>query len=119
MKDAIDRVLGRIVNYWKDDITRGIQYKLVVSIGSGFAEDKIEEIQFTFQDAVQAVAKKSKENIVTKQTLDYLIWCDVTKFDKSSKVYREVKKIFDKSNLGALRQVNINRKVILLKIDPS
>jgi len=119
MKDAIDRVLARIASYWKDDMTRGVQYKLVVSIGSGFSEDKTEEIQFAFQDAVQVVAKKSKENIVTKQTLDYLIWCDVNKFDKTSKVYREVKKVFDKANLGTLRQVNINRKMILLKIDPS
>ena len=30
--------------------------------------------------------KKSKENIATSQTLDYLLWCDPTKYDKSSKV---------------------------------
>ena len=118
MSDAIDKVLSRITNYWKSDIERGIQYKLVVNISTDFDEDQIEEIQFAFIDAVEEIANSSKENIITSQTIDYLIWCNPPKYDKSSKVYRYVKKAFKKAEVeGVLRKLNINRKMILLKVD--
>jgi len=73
-------------------------------------------------DAVEEIAKKSKENIATNQTLDYLLWCDPQKYDKSSKVYRKLKKQFnnfvEEEGVDAtLRKINVNRKMILLKVD--
>ncbi|MBT6470534.1 MAG: hypothetical protein HOK52_04665, partial [Candidatus Marinimicrobia bacterium] len=118
MNDAIDKVLSRITNYWKKDVDRGIQYKLIFNISTDFDEDQIEEIQFALMDAIEEMSKSSKENIVTNQTVDYLIWCDPKKYDKSSKVYRYVKKYFKKEETeGTLRKVNVNRKMILLKVD--
>ena len=85
-------------------------------------EDEAEGISFAFMDAVEEIAKKSKENIATTQTLDYLLWCDPEKYDKSSKVYRKLKKIFsnfveDEGVDATLRKINVNRKMILLKVD--
>jgi len=118
MNDAIDKVLSRITNYWKKDVKKGIQYKLVFNLSTDFDEDQIEEIQFAIMDAIEEMSKQSKENIVTDQTVDYLIWCDPEKYDKSSKVYRYVKKYFKKEETeGTLRKVNVNRKMILLKVD--
>jgi len=118
MNDAIDKVLSRITNYWKKDVEKGIQYKLVFNLSTDFDEDQIEEIQFALMDAIEEMSKQSKENIVTDQTVDYLIWCDPEKYDKSSKVYRYVKKYFKKEETeGTLRKVNVNRKMILLKVD--
>ena len=69
-------------------------------------------------DAIEEVSKKSKENIVTSQTLDYLIWCDNEKYNKSSKIYRYMKKYFkNEGTSGVLRRVNVNRKMVILKID--
>lgn len=118
LNGAIDNVLTRINNYWKTDLQVGVQYKVVISIGTHFNEDQIEDIQFAFMDAVEAMSKKSKENITTKQTIDYLIWCDPAKYDKSSKIYRDLKREFAKKGLdSSLKTININRKMILLKID--
>ena len=118
MNDAIDKVLSRITNYWKKDVDKGIQYKLIFNLSTDFDEDQIEEIQFALMDAIESMSKSSKENIVTAQTVDYLIWCDPKKYDKSSKVYRYVKKYFKKEETeGTLRKVNVNRKMILLKVD--
>ncbi len=118
MNDAIDKVLSRISNYWKDDLKRGIQYKLIVRITTDFDEDEVEEIQFAFADAVEEISNNYKENVITNQTLDYLLWCDHDKYDKSSKVYRYIKKAFTDAELDAvLRRININRKMILLKIE--
>jgi len=118
MNDAIDKVLARVTEYWKRDVDKGIQYKLIFNLSTDFDEDEIEEIQFALMDAIEEMSKSSKENIVTNQTVDYLIWCDPSKYDKSSKVYRYVKKYFKKEDTGGtLRKVNVNRKMILLKVD--
>ena len=118
MNDAIDKVLSRITNYWKQDVSKGLQYKLVFNLSTEFDEDQVEEIQFAIMDAIEDMTKNSKENIVTNQTVDYLIWCDPEEYDKSSKVYRAVKKSFsDEGTDGTLRKVTVNRKMILLKID--
>ena len=99
---------------------RGIQYKLIVSISENFSADQSEEISFVFSDMLEEFTKnkKYKENIVTAQTLDYLLWCDPDRFDKPTKLYRQIKKSF-KNNFvdGSLNKVNINRKLLVLKID--
>ena len=118
MNDAIDKVLARVTEYWKKDIKKGIQYKLIINLSTDFDEDEVEEIQFALMDAIEEISKASKENIVTNQTVDYLLWCDPGKYDKSSKVYRYVKKYFKQEDTsGTLRKVNVNRKMILLKVD--
>ena len=120
INDAVDKVLSRINDYWKEDMTRGIQYKLIVSISPDFDEDQAEEISFVFSNILETVTKnkKFKENIITDQTLDYLLWCDPEKYAQSSKLYREIKKNFgDGFDDGTLRKVNINRKLVLLKVD--
>ena len=118
MNDAIDKVLARVTEYWKKDVKKGIQYKLIINLSTDFDEDEVEEIQFALMDAIEEMSKASKENIVTNQTVDYLLWCDPGKYDKSSKVYRYVKKYFKQEDTsGTLRKVNVNRKMILLKVD--
>ena len=122
MNGAIDNVLSRLINYWESDLKNGVQYKLVVSISTDFDEDEAESISFAFMDAVEEISNKSKENIATSQTLDYLLWCDPGKYDKSSKVYRYLKKKFgnfveDEGVTAKLRKINVNRKMILLKVD--
>jgi len=121
MNDAIAKVLARVNEYWKKDLKSGVQYKLIISIaGSDFDEDDLEEIQFGLMDAIDAIANKSKENIVTDNTMDYLVWCNPKEYDKSTKIYRSLRKEFKDigEDYGArLGRVNINRKMVLLKVD--
>lgn len=119
INDAIDKVLSRIMDYWKDDLTRGIQYKLIINISTEFDEDQAEEISFVFMDLLEELTRKGKykENIVTSQTLDYLLWCDPAEYDRSTKLYRRIKQKFeDDFDEGELKRVNINRKMVLLEI---
>jgi len=121
MNDAIAKVLARVNEYWKKDLKSGVQYKLIISIaGSDFDEDDLEEIQFGLMDAIDEIANKSKENIVTDNTMDYLVGCDPKEYDKSTKIYRSLRKEFKDvgEDYGAkLGRVNINRKMVLLKVD--
>lgn len=118
MNDAIDKVLNRINNYWVEDMRRGIQYKVVLNIPDIFSRDEIEDIQFAFMDAVEAVTRSSRENIATSQTLDYLIWCDPAEYNSSRNVYRNLMREFNRQGgIGRLRSVTINRKLLVLEVD--
>ncbi len=119
INDGVDKVLNRIIYYWKEDLNRGIQYKITISIGDAFSTEEAEEISFAFNDIFDLVAKNGtyKENVVTAQTLDYLLWCDPQKYDKPNKLYQDIKKSFNVKEIeGSLGKVNINRKLLLLKI---
>lgn len=120
VNDAIDKVLSRITAYWKEDMGRGVQYKLVISIAPGFNSEQSEEISFAFADLLEKIArnKQYKENIVTRQTLDYLVWCDSEKYSTSTKLFRDIKSHFSEEFTGGtVQKVNINRKLLLLKIE--
>jgi len=117
INDAVDKVLSRINAYWKEDLKRGVQYKLIVRIGEDFDEDEVEDISFAISDLIDRFCNYSKENVVTESTLDYLVWAKMDKFEKSSKLYRAMRKAFPQEfEDGKLRRININRKLILLKV---
>ena len=121
VNDAISKILSKISLHWKKDLNNGIQYKLVISFAdSKFEEKQIENMQFALMDIIDLVSVKSKENIITKKKLDYILWCDPDSYDRSTKVYRSIKSKFIKQYDTEFAEVNkksINRKFISLKID--
>ncbi len=117
MNNAIDPVLSKINAYWKDDLKRGIQYKLVISLGSGFDNDTAEDISWGVGDILKKITKDYKENVISEKTLDYLIWCDPSDYRRSSDVYRSIKENYQNDALpGDLDREAINRKLLLLSI---
>jgi hypothetical protein len=111
---AIDNVLSRVNAYWKDDLTRGVQYKLTITIQGNFDENQREDIGFAINRAIKQNTKTSKENVATDQTFDYLVWVDSKNISDSRELYAALKQ--DYSGNGQLRSVNITRKLILLKV---
>lgn len=118
INDAIEKVLARITAYWKDDVARGLQYKIIISVSKDFSTSEAEDILFSVTDVFADMAKTTKEVLLTDYTLDYLIWADPAKFDRSSNVYRELKQSIEKVVPdGKLRRVMLNRKLIVLDVE--
>ncbi len=120
VNDAIDKVIARINEYWKKDIQKGIQYRVIVSLTGNFSSEEVEEIQMTFLDAWDRLTKNKnyKDMIVTANTLDYIIWCDPAQFRQSTRLYQKIKLFMDTAfQSGKTSQININRKMLLLKIE--
>lgn len=118
INDAIEKVLARITAYWKDDVARGLQYKIIISVSKDFSTNEAEDILFSVTDVFGEMAKTTKEVLMTDYTLDYLIWADPAKYDRSSNVYRELKRSIEKAvPEGKLRRVTLNRKLIVLDVE--
>lgn len=114
MNDAASKVLDRIVNYWKLDCARGVQYKLVVNVNQTFEPQAAETIIEHFVDLVKKMARNYQENAVADYTYDVLLWCDPMLYRTSSDVYRFLRQNYKGS--GVLQKVSVNRKLILLNI---
>ncbi|MBS1272596.1 MAG: hypothetical protein MAGBODY4_01743 [Candidatus Marinimicrobia bacterium] len=117
VNNAVDQTLSKLMSYWKSDLERGLQYKLVVSLGSGFNSDTAEDIAWGFGDILKKVTTEYKENVISDKTLDYLIWCAPKDYERSSDVYRTLKQNYLNQGLpGELDRGTINRKLLLLNI---
>ncbi len=114
MNDAIDRVLSRISNYWKKDLSQGIQYKVLFTISQDYEIDTAEKIIFQLADLLKTSAKTLKENAIADYTYDVSVWVDPQRFSTTTDVYRYLKTNYQ--GLGRMERVSINRKLILLNI---
>ncbi|HKJ69977.1 MAG TPA: DUF6175 family protein [bacterium] len=117
MNNAIDQMLGKITAYWKNDLQAGIQYKVIFSLSGGFDGTTAEEITWGISDILKRMTTNYKENVITDQTLDYLVWCSPEQYQRSSDVYRSLKEEYLNAGLpGDLERSAINRKLLLLNI---
>jgi hypothetical protein len=116
MNWAIEKVLSRISAYWKEDATRGQQYKLIFTITGTF--DDTYAISDVIDDVLGTITTQKKQNIATEKTVDYIIW--QKEFENTSKLFRELDKRLkeNKDFSGAkLKRVNINRKLMLMEVE--
>ncbi len=113
VNSATDKVLQRLVNYWQDDVKKGIQYKLVFKSLSGTIDESVKD---KISDLMDATFALSKENIVTDKTLDYNVWAKKAEFNKSSKIYRAFRDGL--KNVAKISQIAINKKLIIIGVEP-
>lgn len=113
INSAIDKVLQRISNYWQDDAKKGIQYKLIFKSLSGTINESVTD---KISDLMDGAFALSKENVVTEKTLDYNVWAKKADFNKSSKIYRYFRD--NLSTISKASQININRKLIIVGLEP-
>jgi hypothetical protein len=117
--DAIDRVLARINAYWEDDLTRGVQYKVIFDLAGGnFNKNQTRTIQDAVAEVIKGISARSKENIATDRTLDYLVWANPAKYTRARELFNAIRDDFAAKNPGAtIEQRQLNRKLLLLAVD--
>jgi hypothetical protein len=113
VNSAIDKVLSRLVNYWQDDVKKGIQYKLVFKSLSGTIDENLKD---KISDLMDSTFALSKDNIITDKTLDYNVWAKKTEFNKSRNIYRKFRDALKSS--AKLSEIVVNRKLIIIGIEP-
>ncbi|NLK50111.1 MAG: hypothetical protein GX294_05630 [Candidatus Cloacimonetes bacterium] len=114
---AIDAVLSRIDAYWRDDLRRGVQYKIILNLDGSFSEDEAFDLKDDLIAALQKMSQSYKEVASTSRTLDLQVWVDPARYSSSRNLYRELRTNFSHNAWGAeLSTVNLNRKLLLLKL---
>jgi hypothetical protein len=112
INDAIDKVLSRVTAYWTKDLTDGIQYKLIFNITGSFGE--VQEVQDAISDIIDEAFAKSKENVATDKTMDYLVWAKKDEFSKARNVMRHIQKKM--KGVAKVSQIVLNKKLIIVGV---
>jgi 4-diphosphocytidyl-2C-methyl-D-erythritol kinase len=116
---AVENVLSRIQSYWQRDLHQGIQYKVIADFSEEWDAQELENLQFSLEDALEEISRRLKEQVLTGHTLEVSVWCDPREFSGSGAVYRALKREFDRRAPDALLgRVSLNRKLLLLTVDP-
>jgi hypothetical protein len=116
MNDAIDKVLSRIMAYWKEDLTRGLQFKLIFRITGNFDEDTHDEILLATEQVLKKVCNRTKQNVVTDQTLDYIVWVNPQKYNSPIALFRDIRSGIESQVPVKVRRISANRKMLILEI---
>ncbi len=113
VKDAIDKVLSRIEKYWKDDRSRGIQYKLVITVKGYFDSATQFKLNNAISGLLKNMCKQTKENVLTSEKIDLLVWANPDEYETSLQLSNGFRVgLLNEFPEGELVSVNINRKLI-------
>jgi hypothetical protein len=117
--DAVDKVLARLTAYWKDDTEKGVQYKVIFDLAGGnFDKLETSRIQDAVADVMKGISNRTKENIATGKTLDYLIWAKPDKYTRARELFNAIRDDFAAKGTGAaIEQRQLNRKLLLLAVN--
>ena len=118
MTNALNNVMSRINSYWQDDLKDGVQYKVNVNITGKFDEDTKYDLEDAVQKTLKKLCNKTKQNVTTDKTIDYLVWVTNPDMQNPTGFFREMRKEFNANfTAGKLRQVNLNRKLMMVAVE--
>ncbi|HEY6952997.1 MAG TPA: DUF6175 family protein, partial [Bacteroidota bacterium] len=117
VNNALDYVMSRLNSYWQDDIKDGQQYKVVVNITGTFDEDTRYDLDDALQKTLKKLCNKTKQNVSSDKTIDYVVWVTNPDMQNPTGFFRELRKEFNANfSAGKLRQVNLNRKLMMVSV---
>lgn len=121
LQEALQNVLNRVNNYWKDDATNGTQFKIVFQIKpNSFSAKQLQTVQDGIYETLDTITKKSKENVVTPQTMDFVVWYNTEKqSNPTRKLWFKIRDKFSEICPNAeLNVINQNRKMLIISLEP-
>ena len=117
LQSAMNNIITRIHTYWKNDIDKGMRFKIITRIGLPSLEKKeINLIHDTYFNTLDTVSEKVKEILSTDKTLDSIIWVNPNTYTSSRAVWQEIRDTFNRQSSFKIYKATINRKLILLNI---
>ena len=113
-KKAMPSIEKQILNYWKDDLNFGTQYKVVMNITSNYSDSDLEELQDQITQKLKKTFNKVKINSITAKTIDIVVYADVAKFEDVNEVYRTIRQTV--KPLAETKKLNITKKLIVMEV---
>jgi len=104
----------KILGYWKQDLQKGVQYKVVMNLKGEFTDNQIEDLHDV---AVQSLKKNFNSvvvNVLTDKTIDLVVYVDPTRFTDAQDVYSQIRQLL-KGN-AETKKINITKKMILMDL---
>lgn len=115
VRKAMPGLEQKILGYWKMDLAKGTQYKVVVSIKGEYSDSQTEDLHDAIMKGLKSNFNSVKVNIMTAKTLDFVIYANPMKYKDSQEIYSKLRQIF--KPIAETKKNNITRKLILMELN--
>lgn len=105
----------KILSYWKMDIAKGSQYKVVANIKGEYSDSQTEDLHDAIMKGLKSNFSSVKVNVMTAKTLDFVIYASPIKYKDSQEIYTKIRQIF--KPIADTKKINITRKLILMELN--
>lgn len=117
--DAIEKVLSRVDQYWKQDQSKGQQYKLHIKLSSQWDKNLRIDIQDKVAAYLENNFKNLREVVLTDHVMEYVLWVPRSQAKKASSLYRKIRRSIESDIPGvSLSRDVVNKKLLLLELKP-
>lgn len=113
-RKAMPNLEQKILAYWKLDLQKGIQYKVVMNLKGEFTDSQIEDIH---DAAVQSLRKNFNSvtvNVMTDRTIDLVVYADPGRYTDAQDVYSQIRQLL--KGQAETKKINITKKMILMDL---
>jgi len=115
VRKAMPGLEKKILSYWKMDVAKGSQYKIVANIRGEYSDSQTEDLHDAIMKALKDNFNSVKVNVMTAKTLDFVVYANPLKFNDSQEVYSKIRQIF--KPIASTKKINITRKLILMELN--
>lgn len=115
IKKALMALEETIHSYWKKDLKKGNQYKVIIRFGDRFSDLSLEEAQDNSISAIRGSFSQIKINRITGKTMDLVIYSNPTEFPDAYAVYSSLREILSEN--GIPKKNNITNKLIIMELN--
>jgi hypothetical protein len=115
VRKAMPGLEQKILGYWKMDLAKGTQYKVVANIKGEYSDSQTEDLHDAIMKGLKANFSSVKVNVMTAKTLDFVIYANPIKYKDSQEVYTKIRQIL--KPITETKKNNITRKLILMELN--
>lgn len=115
VRKAMPGLEKKILSYWKNDLTKGTQYKVVANIKGEYSDSQTEDLHDAIMKGLKSNFSSVKVNVMTAKTLDFVIYASPLKYKDSQEIYSKLRQIF--KPIAETKKNNITRKLILMELN--
>ena len=114
VRKAMPGLETKILSYWKNDLSKGNQYKVVINIKGEYSDSQTEDLHDAIMKGLKSNFSSVKVNVMTAKTLDFVIYASAVKYKDAQEVYSKIRQIL--KPLADTKKNNITRKLILMEL---
>ena len=115
VRKAMPGLEQKILGYWKMDLAKGTQYKVVANIKGEYSDSQTEDLHDAIMKGLKSNFSSVKVNVMTAKTLDFVIYANPLKYKDSQEVYAKIRQIL--KPIAETKKNNITRKLILMELN--
>lgn len=114
-RKAMPNLEKKILAYWKMDLGKGTQYKVVMNLKGEYTDSQIEDLQDFAIKTLKNTFNSVTINVQTNKTIDVVVYADPQKYADSQEVYSQIRNLF--KSMTETKMISISKKLIMMDLN--